>query len=61
MRQAVYLPCVGETANEYNVIAGTSKRNSPIEKPKRKWDDNKMDPKIYDDVEWIYLALSSDQ
>ncbi|KAJ4447441.1 hypothetical protein ANN_09448 [Periplaneta americana] len=50
---------MGESRNAYRVLVGRSEGKRPLERPRRKWEDNiKMDLREvrYDDKDWINLA-----
>ena len=53
-----------QSRNAYRVLVGKPEGNSPLGRPRRRWEDNiKMDLKEvgYDPGEWIDLAVDRDQ
>ncbi|KAJ4448137.1 hypothetical protein ANN_10149 [Periplaneta americana] len=54
----------GESRNAYSVLVGTPEGKRPLERPRRRWEDDiKLDLKHvgYDDRDWINLAHNRDQ
>jgi hypothetical protein len=50
---------MGEGRNVYGVLVGKPEGKSPLERPRRRWEDGiKMDLREigWGDVEWIHLA-----
>jgi hypothetical protein len=50
--------------NEYKILVGKPKRNKPLKRPRRRWEDNiRMDlTEIgWEGVDWIHLAQDRDQ
>jgi hypothetical protein len=55
---------MGEMRNAYNVLVGKPKGNRPLERPRRRWQDNiRMDVREieWESVDWIYLAQDRDR
>jgi hypothetical protein len=56
---------MGEGRNVYRVLVGKCKRKSPLERPKRRWEDGvKIDLREIGwegGVEWIHLAQDRDR
>jgi hypothetical protein len=63
MRRAGHVARVGEGRNVYRVLVGKPERKSPLEGPRRRWEDGmKMDLKgdWLAGVEWIHWAQDRD-
>ncbi|KAJ4439175.1 hypothetical protein ANN_15134 [Periplaneta americana] len=64
LRWAGHVARMDESRNAYRVLAGRPEGKRPLERPRRRWEDNiKMDMREvrYDDREWINLAQDRDQ
>jgi hypothetical protein len=64
MRWAGYVASVGEKRNASKVLVGRPERNRPLQRPRRRWEDNiKMDLREigWSSVDWIDLAQGRDQ
>jgi hypothetical protein len=64
MRWAGHVVHMGEVRGAYNILVGRPEGRRPLEKPRRRWEDNvKMDPREirFMDVDWIHLARDRDR
>ncbi|KAJ4439605.1 hypothetical protein ANN_07733 [Periplaneta americana] len=64
LRCARHVARMGEYRNAYRVLLGRPEEKRPLEKPRRRWEDNiKMDLREveYDDKDWINLAQDRDR
>jgi hypothetical protein len=64
MRWVGHVAWVREMRNACNILVGVSKRNSPLARPKRRWEDNiRIDFREvwWKCVVWIHLAKDRDQ
>ncbi|KAJ4447635.1 hypothetical protein ANN_09642 [Periplaneta americana] len=54
---------MGESRNAYNVLVGRPEGKRPLGRPRRRWEDIKMDLREvgYDDRDWINLAQDRDR
>jgi hypothetical protein len=55
---------MGEVRGAYNILVGRSEGRRPLERPRRRWEDNiKMDLREigFGDVDWIDLAQDRDR
>jgi hypothetical protein len=60
----VHVACTGEGRNVYRVLMGRTEGKSPLERPRRRWEDGiKMDHGEigWGGVEWIHLAQDRDR
>jgi hypothetical protein len=61
MRWAGHVARMGEGRNLYRVLVGKPERKSPLERPRRRWEDGiKTDLKVigWGGIEWIQLVQS---
>ncbi|KAJ4445059.1 hypothetical protein ANN_06858 [Periplaneta americana] len=64
LRWAGHVARMGESRNAYTVLVGLPEGKRPLERPRRRWEDNiKMDLREvgYDGRDWINLAQDRDQ
>ncbi|KAJ4446767.1 hypothetical protein ANN_13464 [Periplaneta americana] len=64
LRWTGHVARIGESRNAYRVLVGRPEGKRPLERPRRRWEDNiKMDLREvgYDDGDWINLAQYRDQ
>ncbi|KAJ4441770.1 hypothetical protein ANN_11628 [Periplaneta americana] len=64
LRWAGHIARMGESRNAYRVLVGRPEEKIPLERPRRRWEDNiKLDLKEmgYDDGDWINLAQDRDR
>ncbi|KAJ4430430.1 hypothetical protein ANN_22646 [Periplaneta americana] len=64
LRWAGHVARMGESSNAYRVLVGRPEGKRPLERPRRRWEDNiKMDLRevVYDDRDWINLAQYRDR
>ncbi|KAJ4447736.1 hypothetical protein ANN_09744 [Periplaneta americana] len=64
LRWAGHVARMGESRNAYRVLVGRPEGKRPLERPRRRWEDNiKMDLREvgYDDRDWINLAQDRDR
>ncbi|KAJ4444123.1 hypothetical protein ANN_05912 [Periplaneta americana] len=63
LRWAGHVARMGESRNAYRVLVGRPKGKRPLGRPRRRWEDIKMDLREvgYDDRDWINLAQDRDQ
>ncbi|KAJ4426318.1 hypothetical protein ANN_27132 [Periplaneta americana] len=64
LRWAGHVARMGESRNAYRVLVGRPAGKRPLERPRRRWEDNiKMDLREvgYDGRDWINLAQDRDQ
>jgi hypothetical protein len=64
MRWVVHVACMGEVRGAYNILVGKPEGRRPLERPRRKWEDNiRMDlgKMGFGDVDWIHLAQDWDR
>ncbi|KAJ4429661.1 hypothetical protein ANN_21862 [Periplaneta americana] len=64
LRWAGHVTRMGESRNAYRVLIGRPEGKRPLERPRRRWEDNiKMDLREvgYDGRDWINLAQDRDQ
>ncbi|KAJ4433904.1 hypothetical protein ANN_16217 [Periplaneta americana] len=64
LRWAGHVARMGESRNAYRVLIGRPEGKKPLERPRRRWEDNiKMDLREvgYDDRDWINLSQDRDQ
>ncbi|KAJ4434975.1 hypothetical protein ANN_23547 [Periplaneta americana] len=64
LRLAAHVARMGESSNAYRMLVGRPKGKRPLERPRRRWEDNiKMDLREvgYDDRDWITLAQDRDR
>jgi hypothetical protein len=55
---------MGDMINAYNILIGKREGKRPLEKPRRRWEDNiRMDLKetVWQGVDWMHLAQDKDQ
>ena len=64
-RWALHVACIGERKGAYTVLVGSPEGKSPLERPRRIWEDNiKVDlqkNRIRDSLHYIYLAHDRDR
>jgi len=61
---ARYVARMGEMRNVYNILVGKTEGERPLEKPRRRWEDNiRMDIREIDweGVDWIELIQDRKQ
>jgi hypothetical protein len=53
---------MGEVRGAYNISVGRSEGRKPLGRPRRRWEDIKMDLREigFGDVDWIHLAQDRD-
>jgi hypothetical protein len=58
MRWAGYVERVGKRRGVYRVLVGKPEGKGPLRRPRRRWEDNKMDLQDvgYGGMDWIELA-----
>ncbi|KAJ4449133.1 hypothetical protein ANN_00528 [Periplaneta americana] len=64
LRWAGHVARMGESRNAYRVVVGRPEGKRPLERPRRRWEDNiEMDLREvgYDDRDWINLAQDRDR
>jgi hypothetical protein len=64
MRLAGHLARMREMRGAYNILVGRSEGRRPLERPRRRWEDNiKMDlwEIGFGDVDWIHFAQDRDR
>ncbi|KAJ4442491.1 hypothetical protein ANN_04077 [Periplaneta americana] len=64
LRWAGHVARMGESRNAYRVLVGRPEGKRPLERPRRRWEDNiEMDLREvgYDDRDWINLAQDRDR
>jgi hypothetical protein len=64
MRWAGHVARMGEGINVYRVLVGKPEGKTPLETPRRRWEDGiKMDlgEIVWEGVEWIHLAQDRDR
>jgi hypothetical protein len=64
MRWAGYVARVGDRKGVYRVLVGKPEGKKPLERPRRRWEDNiKMDLQEVDGgvMDWIQLAQGRDK
>jgi hypothetical protein len=64
MRWAGHVARMGEVRGAYNILVGRPEWRRPLERPRRRWEDNiKMDAREigFEDVDWIHLAQDRDR
>ncbi|KAJ4434960.1 hypothetical protein ANN_23532 [Periplaneta americana] len=63
LRWAGHVARMGESRNAYRVLVGRPEGKRPLGRPRRRWEDIKMDLREvgYDDRDWINLAQDRDQ
>jgi hypothetical protein len=63
MRLAGHVARMGEGRNVYRVLVGNPEGKRPLERPRRRWKEIKMDLREFGwgGVEWIHLAQDRDR
>ncbi|KAJ4446922.1 hypothetical protein ANN_13623 [Periplaneta americana] len=63
LRWAGHVARMGESRNAYRVLVGRPEGKRPLGRPRRRWEDIKMDLREvgYDDRDWINLAQDRDR
>jgi hypothetical protein len=63
MRLAGHVACMGEVSGAYNILVGRPEGKRPLGRPRRRWEDIKMDLREigFGDVDWIHLAQDRDR
>jgi hypothetical protein len=58
IRWAGNVACTGEVRGAYNILVGRPEERRPLGRPRRKWEDIKMDLREigFGDVDWVHLA-----
>jgi hypothetical protein len=60
MRWAGHVVRMGEVRGAYNILVGGPEGRRPLERPRRRWEDNiKMDG--FGDMDWIHWAQDRDR
>jgi hypothetical protein len=62
MRWAGHVASMGEMRGAYNILVGTPEGRRPLGRPRRRWEDIKMDLREigFGDVSWIHWAQDRD-
>jgi hypothetical protein len=64
MRWTWHVARMGEMKNACKILIGKPERKRPIDRPRRRWEDNiRMDLREigWEDVDWMHLAQDGDQ
>jgi hypothetical protein len=63
MRWAGHVARMGEVRGAYNILVGRPEGRRPLVRPRRRWEDIKMDLREigFGDVDWIHLAQDRDR
>jgi hypothetical protein len=63
MRWAGHVVRMGEVRGAYNILVGRPERRRPLGRPRRRWEDIKMDLREirFVDVDWIHWAQDRDR
>jgi hypothetical protein len=64
MRWTGHVARMGEMRNAYNILVWKTEKKKPLERPKRRWEDNiKMDLREveWEGLDWIHLAQDRGQ
>jgi hypothetical protein len=63
MRWAGNVACMGEMRNAYSILVGKPEGKRPFGRPRRKWEDIRMDLREigWKDVDWVHMAQDRDQ
>jgi hypothetical protein len=64
MRWVVYVTCIGEMKNSYNILVGKPEGKRPLVRQRCRWEDNiRMDIREigWEGVDWMNLAPDRDQ
>jgi hypothetical protein len=63
MRWAGHVARMGEVRGAYNILVGRPEGRRPLGRPRRRWEDIKMDHREirFGDVDWIHLAQDRDR
>jgi hypothetical protein len=63
MRLAGHVARMGEVRGAYNILVGRPEGRRPLGRPRRRWEDIKIDLREigFGDVDWIHLAQDRDR
>jgi hypothetical protein len=63
MRWAGHVVSMGQVRGAYNILVGRPEGRRPLGRPRRRWEDIKMDLREirFGDVDWIHLAQDRDR